>query len=232
MAQQGDRRPSRSVTVAQGGNGEILRSRYDGVSRRCAVTLYHGRPDRLPDPRCGSSVFSGHRTVRTLTRPSDRAAKAPSAETDRHWMSLALAAARRAAARGEVPVGAVLVDGGGRIATGSNRTLAGGDPTLHAEIVALRRAARRCGNYRLPVTRLYVTLEPCPMCLGALLWARTDEIVYALPDPKAGAVESVVRLLEGAFPHRLTARRGPGAEESAALLRSFFRARRPRGGMR
>ncbi len=149
---------------------------------------------------------------------------------DLRWMALALAAARRAATRGEVPVGAVLVDGETWLASGSNRTIAGCDPTLHAEIVALRRAARRRDNYRLPGTRLYVTLEPCPMCLGALLWARVAEVVYALPDPKAGAVESVTRLLDSPFPHRLRARRGPAGEESATLLKSFFAARRKRGG--
>jgi tRNA(adenine34) deaminase len=144
-------------------------------------------------------------------------------------MALALAAARRAGARGEVPVGAVLVDGDDLLARGANRTIAGDDPTLHAEIVALRRGARRRGNYRLPGTRLYVTLEPCPMCLGALLWARVDEVVYALADPKAGAIESVTCLLDRPFPHRLRARTGPNGEESAALLKSFFASRRREG---
>jgi tRNA(adenine34) deaminase len=165
---------------------------------------------------------------RRVSRVLERAADS----TDRHWMTLALAAARRAAGRGEVPVGAVLVDDGGLLASGTNRTVVGLDPTLHAEIVALRRAARRRGNYRLPGTRLYVTLEPCPMCLGALLWARVEELVYALPDPKAGAVESVARLAELPFPHRLKVRRGPGGEESAALLRAFFAPRRRREGGR
>lgn len=153
-----------------------------------------------------------------------------SEERDAHWMSEALRLARRASRRGEIPVGAVLVREDVRLASGSNQTVRGCDPTLHAEVVAIRRAAHRVGNYRLPGTVLYVTLEPCAMCLGALRWARVREVVYALADPKAGAIESVTRLLETPFPHVLRARRGPGGRESMALLQAFFaprRARRP-----
>ena len=143
-------------------------------------------------------------------------------------MRLALAQAVQARELGEVPVGAVLLDADGQLlATGFNRTIADHDPTAHAEIVALRAAARAAQNYRLPGATLYVTLEPCAMCLGALLHARVGRIVFAAADPKTGACGSVVNLLEHAtLNHQTTAVSGVLAEECGQYLRDFFRDRR------
>ncbi len=146
-------------------------------------------------------------------------------------MALALAEARRAAAAGEVPVGAVLVRDGEIVARGHNRNLLDLDPTAHAEIVVLRAAARRLGERRLPGTILYVTLEPCLMCLGAMIHARVAEVVFAAPDPLVGATRLVADMPVGrpGLNHRLGIRRGPLGEESGTLLREFFRARRGTG---
>ena len=143
-------------------------------------------------------------------------------------MRLALAQAVQARELGEVPVGAVLLDADGQLlATGFNRTIVDHDPTAHAEIVALRTAARAAQNYRLPGATLYVTLEPCAMCLGALLHARVGRIVFAAADPKTGACGSVVNLLEHAtLNHQTTAVSGVLAEECGQYLRDFFRDRR------
>ncbi len=150
-----------------------------------------------------------------------------SSAIDRHWMGEALLLARQAAEAGEVPVGAVLVHGGRLIGSGWNRPIVTSDPTSHAEIHALRDAASRLGNYRLVDTTLYVTLEPCVMCVGAMVHARVARLVYAAPEPKTGAVQSRFRLLEpGLHNHRVEVQEGVLAEESAELLRSFFRARR------
>ncbi len=143
-------------------------------------------------------------------------------------MRAAVRQARRAAARGEVPVGAVIALGGAIIARGSNRPIGTTDPTAHAEIVALRRAARKMGNYRLPACDIYVTVEPCPMCLGALVQARIRRLVYGAPDPKAGAVESVMAFPFERMNHRPAIRAGVLADECAALLKEFFRTRRRR----
>jgi tRNA(adenine34) deaminase len=143
-------------------------------------------------------------------------------------MGEALRAARAAGRAGEVPVGAVVFDRGGRrLATGSNRTLRALDPSAHAEIVALRRAARRAGNHRLTGASIYCTLEPCPMCLGALVQARVGELVYGAADPKAGGLTLRIFPWRGAN-HRFEVRRGVREEEAAGLLRSFFQARRAR----
>jgi tRNA(adenine34) deaminase len=125
-------------------------------------------------------------------------------------------------------VGAVLLDADGQLlATGFNRTIVDHDPTAHAEIVALRAAARAAQNYRLPGATLYVTLEPCAMCLGAMLHARVGRIVFAAADPKTGACGSVVNLLEHAsLNHQTTAVSGVLAEECGQYLRDFFRDRR------
>jgi tRNA(adenine34) deaminase len=147
-------------------------------------------------------------------------------------MSRALACARDSYARDEVPVGAVIVDSEGRvIASASNAPIASHDPTAHAEILALRNAGRALGNYRLPGCVLYATLEPCAMCVGALVHARVARIVYGAPDPKAGACGSVLDLTaHPALNHRIEVTGGVIADECAALLRSFFAARRvPRG---
>lgn len=143
-------------------------------------------------------------------------------------MRLALAQAMQAKELGEVPVGAVLLDADGHLlATGFNRTIVDHDPTAHAEIVALRAAARSVQNYRLPGATLYVTLEPCAMCLGAMLHARIGRIVFATADPKTGACGGVVNLLEHAtLNHQTTAVSGVLAEECGQYLRDFFRDRR------
>ena len=142
-------------------------------------------------------------------------------------MGRALRLARDAARRGEVPIGAVVVLDGRAIGSGSNRTLRSCDPTAHAEIVALRRAARAVGNHRLTGTTLYVTLEPCLMCVGAMVHARIGRLVHGAPDPKVGAISS---LIAGGYPaglnHRFAVEGGVRAEACASLLRRFFRAKR------
>lgn len=152
----------------------------------------------------------------------------PSKETDDHWMQLALTLADRAAAEGEVPVGAILVLTNELIGKGWNRPIGAHDATAHAEIQALRDAGQRLGNYRLPGTTLYVTLEPCVMCAGAIIHARVDRVIYGASDPKAGACGSVFELLpsNSRFNHRTDCRGGVLAEDCAEILRAFFRARR------
>lgn len=148
--------------------------------------------------------------------------------SDEYWMSQALELARRAASEGEVPVGAVLVKDGERVGEGWNCPLGSDDPTAHAEVRALRDGARRLGNYRLPGTVLYVTLEPCVMCAGALVHARVSRVVYGAADPKGGAAGSVFDLLpsDARFNHRVEVTGGTLADECGELLRAFFKARR------
>jgi tRNA(adenine34) deaminase len=148
---------------------------------------------------------------------------------DAAFMTKALRWAARAAAAGEVPVGAIVVRDGRTLAGGANRPIGSSDPTAHAEIVALRRAARRIGNYRLTGCDLYVTVEPCAMCLGAIVQARVRRLIYGAPDPKAGAVASVMTFPFAELNHRPEIVGGVLAGESAALLRAFFRARRKKG---
>ncbi|MFZ5724164.1 MAG: tRNA adenosine(34) deaminase TadA [Pseudomonadota bacterium] len=146
---------------------------------------------------------------------------------DETFMRRALELARAGAARGEVPVGAVVVQDGAIVGEGFNQPISGTDPTAHAEIVALRDAARRLGNYRLVDCTLYVTVEPCLMCCGALVHARVREVVYGTDEPKAGSARS--RLAAFDLPHlnhRVLVRGGMLADESAALMSEFFRARR------
>ncbi len=149
---------------------------------------------------------------------------------DLQAMEAALDQARRAAADGEVPVGAVLLaSGDGRLlAAGANRTLSDADPTAHAEIVVLRDAAAASGAPRLPGTTLYVTLEPCLMCLGAMVHARIDRVVFAATDPKVGATRRFQEVPVDFFGlnHRLEIEGGLLAEPAAELLRDFFRLRR------
>ncbi len=145
---------------------------------------------------------------------------------DERFMRDALRQARAAGRRGEVPVGAVVVAGGRIVGRGGNRPIASSDPTAHAEIVALRRAARRLANYRLPGATLYVTLEPCLMCLGAMVHARIGRLVFGAPDPKVGATRIVKRPGAAGLNHRIAVRGGVLGPESARLLRAFFRARR------
>ena len=146
---------------------------------------------------------------------------------DEEFTGLALDEARRAAAEGEVPIGAVVVLDGRVIGRGNNRPIGAVDPTAHAEILALREAAGRIANYRLPGAVLYVTVEPCPMCCGAALQARLARVVYGAPDPKAGAARSLYRLLEDSrLNHEAPVTGGVRSAECAALLTEFFRARR------
>lgn len=150
-------------------------------------------------------------------------------EEDRRWMRRALALAARAADCGEVPVGAVLVRDGQCLGEGANGPVNSHDPTAHAEIQALREAAAQVGNYRLPGSTLYVTIEPCTMCFGALVHARVGRLVYGAPEPRAGVCESQLGLPQQRFyNHRMEVESGLLAEESAALLRQFFAARRGR----
>ena len=146
---------------------------------------------------------------------------------DLEAMREALAEARKAAQAGEVPIGAVMVSQGEIIARGQNSVIRTNDPTAHAEIVALRQAARTFGNYRLNGCTLYVTLEPCTMCAGALVHGRLDRLVYATADPKAGACGSVLSVINHPqLNHQMRVEQGILADASAELLRGFFRERR------
>jgi len=146
---------------------------------------------------------------------------------DSEAIEAALAEARRAAEAGEVPIGAVIVYDDEILARGQNRVLRDNDPTAHAEIVALREAAKLLGNYRLNSCTLFVTVEPCAMCAGAMIHARLDRLVFATPDPKAGAAGSVLSVLNHPqLNHQMQVEQGNRAEEAAELLRSFFRERR------
>jgi tRNA(adenine34) deaminase len=143
------------------------------------------------------------------------------------WMRQALSLASEAAARDEVPVGAVVVRDGELLGKGFNQVISAADPTAHAEIVALRAAAAGQGNYRLPGAVLYVTLEPCTMCAGALVHARIQQLIFGAREPRAGAVCSNGALLDCAhYNHRVAWQEGVLADESRALLQDFFRARR------
>ena len=148
--------------------------------------------------------------------------------TDVRWMREALVAARDAAARGEVPIGACVVSPDGmHLAVAGNRTRTDCDPTAHAEIVALREAARRAGNYRLTGAVMYATIEPCAMCAGALVQARVQRLVYGARDERAGAVESVFRVCdESSLNHRMDLTAGVLEDECRAVMQEFFRARR------
>ncbi|MGZ8355032.1 MAG: tRNA adenosine(34) deaminase TadA [Telluria sp.] len=146
---------------------------------------------------------------------------------DIDFMQLALEQARQAWALGEVPVGAVVVKDGAVIAVGYNQPIGRHDPTAHAEIVALRAAAEKIGNYRLPGCELYVTLEPCVMCSGAMMHARLARVVYAAQDPKTGAAGSVLNLFEQEqLNHHTEVVGGVMAEEAGAMLKGFFAERR------
>ena len=147
--------------------------------------------------------------------------------TDEAYMAICLVLARRAAARGEVPVGSIVVHDGRIIGRGFNLREHDADPTAHAEIIAMREAAAHLGHWRLIDTTLYVTLEPCPMCAGALVNARVGRLVYGCTDPKAGAVDSLYAIpTDTRLNHRLTVRSGVLAPACAHELRRFFRARR------
>jgi tRNA(adenine34) deaminase len=145
---------------------------------------------------------------------------------DERFMRAALAEAGKGARRGEVPVGAVVVSKGRIVARGFNRPLGTFDPTAHAEIAALRKAGRRIGNYRLTDCDLYVTIEPCPMCLGAIVHARLRRLVYGASDPKTGAVRSMMRFPFRRLNHRPDVRGGVLAASCGEILRAFFREKR------
>jgi tRNA(adenine34) deaminase len=150
-------------------------------------------------------------------------------DADQAWMRQALEEAAAAAADGEVPIGAVIVLNSTIIARGRNRTIRDCDPTAHAEIVAIRKAAEVVGNYRLAGATMYATVEPCAMCAGALIWARIARLVYGAPDIRAGAVHSVFEICTSdTLNHRLEACSGVLEVESRELMQAFFRERRPR----
>jgi tRNA(adenine34) deaminase len=148
-------------------------------------------------------------------------------DDNEHFMRQAIELAREAEAAGEVPVGALVVLNGEIVGTGWNRPIQSHDPTAHAEIIALRAAASALGNYRMPGATLYVTLEPCPMCAGAMVHARIERLVYAAPDPLAGSAGSVMNVFATpTLNHRPVVQGGVLAEECGAMLKDFFRARR------
>ena len=147
---------------------------------------------------------------------------------DEEFMQAALAEARQAEARGEVPAGAVVVSAQGEIiGRGGNSCLTWSDPTAHAEIAALRQAAQKTGNYRLPGVEVFSTLEPCPMCLMAMIHARVDRLVYGAPEPRWGAAGSLINLAETpGLNHRLEIVAGVLADECRTLMKNFFERRR------
>ncbi|MFZ0036383.1 MAG: tRNA adenosine(34) deaminase TadA [Candidatus Acidiferrales bacterium] len=148
-------------------------------------------------------------------------------ESDLEWMGVAIEEARRAGDAGEVPIGAVAVLEGREIATGANRTIRDCDPTAHAEMIALRAAAKAIGNYRLAGVALYVTIEPCSMCAGAIVQARIARVVYGADDPKGGAARSCFNVLDNPqLNHQVEFVPNLRAEECAALLQNFFATRR------
>ncbi|TKB23658.1 tRNA adenosine(34) deaminase TadA [Desulfopila sp. IMCC35006] len=146
---------------------------------------------------------------------------------DNYWMQQALLQAEKAALCGEVPVGAVLIGPDGLLSAAGNNPIGRHDPTAHAEIIAIRSAAEQLHNYRLPGTTLYVTLEPCVMCMGALILARIERLVYGAADPKTGAVNSLYSIgRDGLLNHKIDIVGGVLAEQCGALLKNFFQARR------
>jgi len=152
-------------------------------------------------------------------------------QSDEHFMREAMALAAMAEARGEVPVGSVIVRDGKIIARGYNLRETAQDPTAHAELIAMRAAAARLGTFRLEDTTCYVTLEPCPMCAGALVLARLDRLVYGCEDPKTGACGSLYDIVrDERLNHRLQVTSGVLANDCAAVLQDFFRRRRPNAG--
>jgi len=146
---------------------------------------------------------------------------------DESWMRAALGQAREAQRRGEVPVGSVVVLDGAVVGEGFNQPIGAHDATAHAEVVAIRDAGRRLANYRLSAATVYVTIEPCQMCVGAMIHARIARVVYGTPEPKAGAIESAMRAHEHpALNHRLAATGGVLETECRAVMQEFFKSRR------
>jgi tRNA(adenine34) deaminase len=158
---------------------------------------------------------------------NDSSAPTTVGATDEYWMQQALVLARQAEAANEVPVGAVLVRDGVMLGQGYNRPISSRDPTAHAEIVALRDAATQASNYRLPGSTLYVTIEPCTMCVGAMIHARVERLVFGALEPRAGAVISQHQLAaHPAYNHQMQVTGGVLEEACASVMREFFRRRR------
>ena len=152
---------------------------------------------------------------------------------DTYWMQKALLQAHDAAIKGEVPVGAVLINQGELLAEAANQTISNSDPTAHAEILVMRRSATILQNYRLPGTTLYVTLEPCIMCMGAMIHARISRLVYGAPDPKTGAVSSRYSIgIDGKLNHTISITGSILSESCGELLRQFFRKKRSKNTSR
>jgi tRNA(adenine34) deaminase len=148
-------------------------------------------------------------------------------QSDEYWMQYAIEQANLAHEQDEVPIGAVLVKDNKLVASGFNQPISSTDPTAHAEIICLRNAAQELNNYRLPNTTLYVTLEPCAMCAGAIIQARISRVVYAAYEPKSGAIKSVFQLFDNpTLNHRVNVSSGILAEESALILKQFFKNKR------
>ncbi len=167
---------------------------------------------------------------RYLTKSFQTLTAAVKIDVDAQWMARAVAAALEAESRGEVPVGACVVSGTTLLAVAGNRTRTDRDPTAHAEVVALREAAHKLGNYRLTDAIVYSTIEPCAMCAGALIQARVKRLVYGAPDERAGAVASKFRICDSEFlNHRIELTTGVLETECRELMQRFFRARRMRG---
>jgi tRNA(adenine34) deaminase len=165
---------------------------------------------------------------RYLPVPKCHAILNPPVPDDFHFMQIALDEARASAEAGEVPIGAVIVHGEQVLARSGNRTIRDNDPTAHAEMVAIRQASQALGNYRLANTTLYVSLEPCAMCAGAIIQARIPRLVYAADDPKGGAFRSCFEILTSSkLNHRVDVTPAVLAADSASLLQSFFASRRP-----
>jgi tRNA(adenine34) deaminase len=166
-------------------------------------------------------------TCRSVETRGERDILSRETMSDQEFMQVALEEARMCAEAGEVPIGAVLVRRDQVLARGGNRTIRDCDPTAHAEIVILREAARKLGNYRLTETTLYVTIEPCAMCAGAIVQARVPRVVYGADDPKGGAFRTCFEVLTSAkLNHQVEVTPGVLAEEASSLLQSFFAARR------
>ena len=189
---------------------------------------------RIPFVRGETPPFSepDTMTVHTVSPNQRRTAndERPTSVSDEFWMEEALRAAQRALEAGDVPVGAVVVHAGEIVGRAWNRNIIDSDPTAHAEIIALRQAGSNLGNHRLGDCELFATIEPCPMCAGALVHARIKRLVYGADDPKAGAVHSVIEVLNHPqLNHRMDVRGGVLAGRCAELLQSFFRGRRAEG---
>jgi len=199
------------------------------LSFRGAAGDEESRPDQIGVCRARFLPFAPLRVGMTTSRNVSQHPVGASSTTDANFMRRALREAQKADLEGEVPVGAVVVQDEKIIARAHNRPLLLSDPSAHAEVLALRRAAKKLGNYRLKGCDLYVTIEPCAMCAGAIIQARLRRVVYGTPDPKAGACGSALAVLNHPkVNHQVEVVSGVLAEESARILRDFFRRRRRR----